>query len=75
MFGTLDNPTKIFKRLDWKNFVRKLQMENMVDVYKKKEQKRYFVGAREIYDDKIHYDTAPEININEFEKDYKKMQC
>ena len=34
--------------------------------------KRYFVGAREIYDDKIHYDTASEININEFEKDYKR---
>ena len=34
--------------------------------------KRYFVGAREIYDDEVHYDTAPEINVNEFEKDYKR---
>ena len=28
--------------------------------------------AREIYDDKVHYDTAPEINVKEFEKDYKR---
>ena len=31
---------------------------------------RYFVGAREIYDDDVHYELAPEINIEEFEKDY-----
>jgi type I restriction enzyme S subunit len=33
---------------------------------------RYFVGAREIYDDDVHYELAPEINIEEFEKDYKR---
>ena len=30
------------------------------------------MGAREIYDDKVHYDTAPEISIEEFEKSYKR---
>ena len=33
---------------------------------------RYFVGAREIFDDRVNYDTAPEINVDEFEKDYKR---
>jgi type I restriction enzyme S subunit len=32
----------------------------------------YFVGAREIYDGSIHYDTAPEILSSDFEKDYKR---
>lgn len=33
---------------------------------------RFFVGAREIYDGVVHYDTAPEIMVRDFEKDYKR---
>lgn len=33
---------------------------------------RFFVGAREIYDGVVHYDTAPEITVRDFEKDYKR---
>ncbi len=32
----------------------------------------YFVGAREIFNDKINYQTAPQILKEEFEKDYKR---
>ena len=32
----------------------------------------YFVGATEIYNDKINYQTAKEITQNDFEKDYKR---
>lgn len=32
----------------------------------------YFVGATEIYNDKINYQTAKEIIKNDFEKDYKR---
>ena len=32
----------------------------------------YYVGAREIYDDCIHYDTAPQITYADFAKDYKR---
>ena len=32
----------------------------------------YYVGAREIYDDVIHYDTAPQITYADFAKDYKR---
>ena len=33
----------------------------------------YYVGAREIYDGVIHYDTAPEITYADFAKDY--LRC
>lgn len=32
----------------------------------------YFVGAREVYDDEIHYCSAPQISEEEFLKDYKR---
>lgn len=32
----------------------------------------YYVGAREIYDGVIHYETAPEISPSDFEKDYRR---
>lgn len=32
----------------------------------------YYVGAREIYDGSIHYDTAPQITYADFAKDYKR---
>ena len=32
----------------------------------------YYVGAREIHDDCIHYDTAPQITCADFFKDYKR---
>ena len=32
----------------------------------------YYVGAREIYDGAIHYDTAPQITYADFAKDYRR---
>ena len=32
----------------------------------------YYVGAREIYDGEIHYDTAPQIKYSDFSKDYRR---
>ena len=32
----------------------------------------YYIGAREIYDGKIHYDTAPQIKYTDFSKDYRR---
>ena len=32
----------------------------------------YYVGAREIYDGVIHYDTAPQITYADFAKDYRR---
>ena len=32
----------------------------------------YYIGAREIYDGEIHYDTAPQIKYTDFSKDYRR---
>lgn len=32
----------------------------------------YYIGAREIYDGAIHYDTAPQITYADFTKDYRR---
>ncbi len=32
----------------------------------------YYIGAREIYDGAIHYDTAPQITYADFAKDYRR---
>lgn len=72
MFGTLDNPTQNFQTARLEELCSKITDGKHGGCVQEKGTKRYFVGAREIYDDKIHYDTAPEININEFEKDYKR---
>lgn len=72
MFGTLDNPTQNFQTARLEELCSKITDGKHGGCVQEKGTKRYFVGAREIYDDKIHYDTASEININEFEKDYKR---
>lgn len=32
----------------------------------------YFIGAREIFDGEMHYDTAPQVPYSDFEEDYKR---
>ncbi len=72
MFGTLDNPAQAYSRDSLKNLCTKITDGKHGGCAIEKGTGRYFIGAREIYGDKIHYDTAPEINIVEFEKDYKR---
>ena len=72
MFGTLENPIQEFKKAMLKDLCNKITDGKHGGCTLEEGTKRYFVGAREIYDDKVHYDTAPEINIEEFEKDYKR---
>lgn len=72
MFGTLDNPTQSFSRDFLRNLCTKITDGKHGGCETEKGTGRYFVGAREIYDGKIHYDTAPEIKVAEFEKDYKR---
>lgn len=72
MFGTLQNPALEFKRDVLKNLCFKITDGKHGGCKAEEGTERYFVGAREIYDDEIHYDTAPEINVDEFEKDYKR---
>lgn len=72
MFGTLDNPAQEFEKATLKELCNKITDGKHGGCTSEEGTKRYFVGAREIYDDEVHYDTAPEINVDEFEKDYKR---
>lgn len=72
MFGTLENPVQEFKRATLKELCTKITDGKHGGCTQEEGTERYFVGAREIYDNIVHYDTAPEINLAEFEKDYKR---
>lgn len=72
LFGLLENPTKEFPKDVLKNLCIKITDGKHGGCTTEAGTGRYFVGAREIYNDTVHYDTAPEINLSEFEKDYKR---
>ena len=72
MFGTLEKPVKEFNRATLKELCDKITDGKHGGCTQEEGTERYFVGAREIYDDEVHYDTASEINVEEFEKDYKR---
>ena len=72
MFGTLDSPAHDFEKATLKELCNKITDGKHGGCTQEEGTKRYFVGAREIFDDIVHYDTAPEINVDEFEKDYKR---
>lgn len=72
MFGTLEKPVKKFNYDILQNLCKKITDGKHGGCSLQIGSKRYFVGAKEINNNKINYETAPEININEFEKDYKR---
>lgn len=72
MFGTLSHPSLKFKYDILKNLCSKITDGKHGGCTPQLGSGRYFVGAREIFDDAVHYETAPEIAIDEFEKDYKR---
>ena len=72
MFGTLEYPSMPFKKDTLSNLCTKITDGKHGGCTLEEGSNRYFVGAREIHDNKVHYDTAPEISITEFEKDYSR---
>ena len=72
MFRTLNSPSQEFTKATLKELCNKITDGKHGGCKVEEGTERYFVGAREIYDDEVHYDTAPEINVDEFEKDYKR---
>ena len=72
MFGTLDNPSQEFEKATLKELCNKITDGKHGGCAQEEGTDRYFVGAREIFDDDVHYETAPQINIEEFEKGYKR---
>ena len=72
MFGTLENPSQNFNTEKLCELCLKITDGKHGGCVPEIGTQRYFVGAREIYDNKINYNSAPEINLQEFEKDYKR---
>ena len=72
MFGLLRDNNKHFKLMYMKDVCRRITDGKHGGCEKDDNSGYYFVGAREIYDDSIHYDSAPQILASEFEKDYKR---
>ena len=72
MFGTLELPACDFEKDVLKNLCYKITDGKHGGCTQEDGTGRYFVGAREIYDDAVHYDTAPQISVEEFEKDYRR---
>lgn len=72
MFGTLDTNEKEFNFAPLKDLCSKITDGKHGGCESVTGTGCFFVGAREIYDGLIHYDTAPEISHSDFEKDYRR---
>lgn len=72
MFGTLDTNEKEFDFAPLKDLCSKITDGKHGGCEIVTGTGCFFVGAREIYDGLIHYDTAPEISHSDFEKDYRR---
>lgn len=72
MFGTLESPASDFEYDTLKNLCIKITDGKHGGCTFEEGTAFYFVGAREIYNDSVHYETAPEISAEEFYKDYKR---
>lgn len=72
MFGTLESPKDNYPKECLEKLCRKITDGKHGGCARVDGSGRWFVGAREIYNDSVHYETAPEIDVDEFEKDYKR---
>ena len=72
MFGTVkDNPYH-FPTATLKEVCHKITDGKHGGCAQEADSGYYYVGAREIYDGGIHYDTAPQITYADFAKDYRR---
>lgn len=72
MFGMISANEKGFKYATLKELCNKITDGKHGGCQREVKTGYYFVGAKEIYDGIVHYDTAPEISKSDFEKDYKR---
>ncbi len=72
LFGTVkDNPYH-FPTATLKDVCHKITDGKHGGCEQEADSGYYYVGAREIYDGVIHYDTAPQITYADFAKDYRR---
>lgn len=72
MFGTITNNPYGFPTATLKEVCHKITDGKHGGCEVETDSGYYYVGAREIYDGCIHYDTAPQISYTDFAKDYKR---
>ena len=72
MFGTLSSNEHHYPMSALKDVCRKITDGKHGGCEQEADSGYYYVGAREIYDGEIHYDTAPQITKTDFEKDYRR---
>ena len=72
MFGTLSSNEHRYPMSALKEVCRKITDGKHGGCEQEQDSGYYYVGAREIYDGEIHYDTAPQITRSDFEKDYRR---
>lgn len=73
MFGTIDNNINNFPIMKLEDLCEKITDGKHGGCSFEDNTGFYFVGAREIYNDEVHYCGAPQIPESEFIKDY--MRC
>lgn len=72
MFGTINENPYNFVKHKLKDVCLKITDGKHGGCRQETNSGYYYVGAREIYDNEIHYDTAPQIAYEDFAKDYKR---
>ena len=72
MFGTLSSNEYNYPMYALKEVCRKITDGKHGGCEQEQDSGYYYVGAREIYDGEIHYDTAPQITKSDFDKDYRR---
>lgn len=72
MFGTVSENPYAFPMVALKDVCHKITDGKHGGCEQESDSGYYYVGAREIYDGEIHYDSAPQITNADFAKDYKR---
>ena len=72
MFGTINENPKHYPMAMLKDICHKITDGKHGGCEQESNSGYFYVGAREIFDNSIHYETAPQITYTDFAKDYKR---
>ena len=72
LFGTVEDNPYNFLTATLKEVCHKITDGKHGGCEQEADSGYFYVGAREIYDGEIHYDTAPQITYADFAKDYRR---
>ena len=72
MFGEIDNNPNNYPIVTIDDVCIKVTDGKHGGCQKQEDSGYYYIGAREIFDGEIHYNTAPQITYANFAKDYKR---